>query len=229
MTFEILPSAPDRPLPDELRQIEGARLVVNETMVGGVRYVKTSAVFPLPNGDRLERIFLFADESGRLRMLGLHAVRRERETPKGETVVFQQSGGSPNPLTGRVTDVPADTYTYLALSTALRGLAKEPKPSTVHLWRGEEGAGPAEIVLEGQETLAVFGAKVPSLRFRVNPRGGGGEALYWFREVAPHSFLQYRGPADFLPVPKAGAPEVLLRATSSSEQTQEVFGSASGR
>jgi hypothetical protein len=225
LTFEILPADRERPLPDELRSIEGGRFAMDETMVNGVRYVRASVVFPLSGGDRLERIVLFADEGGKLRMLGVHALRRHLETPEGETLVFQS--GQPNPLNGRSTSVPADTYTYLGLAAALRGTVGEPRPFGIHLilMADAGGARAARITPEGDEELSLFGTKVATRRFRVAlGEHREGEAHYWFGASPPYPWLQYRGPADFLPTASDRAPEVILRATSSSEQTQRLFG-----
>ena len=56
------------------------------------------------------------------------------------------------------------------------------------------------------------------------PRGQrAAEATYWYGESAPHAFLQYEGPADFLTA-EASTPRVLMRATSSSDQRRKFFG-----
>jgi hypothetical protein len=225
LTFEILPADRDRPLPDEFRSIEGGRFSMDETIVNGARYVRASVVFPLSGGDRLERIVLFADEGGKLRMLGVHALRRHLETPEGETLVFQS--GVPNPLNGRSRRVPVDTYTYLGLAAALRGTVGEPRPFGIHLVLMTDAGEPraARVTPDGDEELSLFGTKVATRRFRVAVGGDrGGEARYWFGAAPPHPWLQYRGPADFLPTASDRAPEVILRATSSSEQTHRLFG-----
>jgi hypothetical protein len=106
--------------------------------------------------------------------------------------VFQS--GPPNPLTGDPTEVPADTYTYLALCTALSSIEGTRLPLAVHLWWNGT-AVPVEIVFDGKETLDALGEKLPALRLHLTPKRGGAPAVYWFAEVAPHALLQYRGPA----------------------------------
>ena len=44
-----------------------------------------------------------------------------------------------------------------------------------------------------------------------------------FTEAQPYTLLQYRGPGDFLAPAGEAAPEVLLRATASSEQVRKIF------
>jgi hypothetical protein len=53
--------------------------------------------------------------------------------------------------------------------------------------------------------------------------GGATEATYWYAASAPHSFLQYVGPADFVTA-EAQVPRILMRATSSSDQRRKFFG-----
>jgi len=221
VNFEILPVDPAKSLPEGMRQLEGARLKAEEAVVNGQSYRKTSVTLPLPNGDRREVILLLAEEGGRLRMLGFHRILRHQESPQGATTVFQS--GAPNPLTGEPAQVPADTYTYLALCTALSSFDAERPPVAAHLW-SKGAAVPIDIVFDGKEKLDVLGSQTPSLRVRLTPKNTrGGEALYWFAEAEPHALLQYRGPGDFLTAQNETAPNVLLRATASSEQVREIF------
>jgi len=221
VNFEILPVDPAKSLPESMRQIEGARLKAEEAVVNGRNYRKTSVTLPLPNGDRREVILLLAEESGHLRMLGYHRILRHQESPKGETTVFQS--GAPNPLTGEPAQVPEDTYTYLALCTALSSFDSERPPFAAHLW-SKGAAVPVDIAFDGKETIDVLGAKTPALRIRLTPKNAkGGEAFYWFAAADPHALLQYRGPGDFLTAQNETAPNVLLRATASSEQIRQIF------
>ena len=221
VNFEILPAEPAKTLPESMRQIEGARLQAELAVVNGQNYRKTSVILPLPNGDRREVILLLAEESGRMRMLGFHRILRHQESPKGATTVFQS--GAPNPLTGNPAQVPADTYTYLALCTALSSFGSAQLPIAAHLF-SKGSAIPVDIAFDGKETIEVLGSKVPALRVRLTPKGGrGGEALYWFGEAPPHTLIQYRGPGDFLTAKDEPAPNVLLRATASSEQVRQIF------
>ena len=83
---------------------------------------------------------------------------------------------------------------------------------------------PIDIVFDGKEKIDVLGGHVAALRVRLVPKNArGGEALYWFTEAAPHALLQYRGPGDFLAAQNETAPNVLLRATASSEQVRQIF------
>lgn len=221
INFDILPGERSRPLPDSLRQIESGRLRAEEALVNGQSYRKTSIVLPLANGDRRETILLLAEEGSRLRMLGFHRILRHRETPQGTTVVFQS--GAPNPLSGEPAQVPADTYSYLALCTALSSFAPDQPPLPAHLWSGSAAVA-VDIVADGKELLDVLGTRIAALRVRIKPRGGNaGEALYWFSEQPPHPLLQYRGPGDFLTAGGEPVPIVLLRATASSEQVRSIF------
>jgi hypothetical protein len=220
VNFEILPGESGKPLPDTLRQIESGRLQAEDAVVDGRNYRKTSVILPLADGDRREVILLLAEEDGRMRMLGFHRIHRHRETPVGTTVVFQS--GVPNPLTGVSAQVPADTYTYLALCTALASFGPDRQPLPAHLWLGDS-AVPIEVAFDGKEVLDVLGTKVSTLRVGVRPRAGAGRATYWFTETAPHTFVQYRGPGDFLAGKDEAAADVMLRATASSEQVRTLF------
>jgi hypothetical protein len=207
-------------LPESLRQIEGARLAAEEAVVNGQTYRKTSVVLPLPNGDRREVILLLAEESGHLRMLGFHRIVRHLESPQGTTTVFQS--GTPNPLTGEPAQVPADTYTYLALCTVLASFDADRPPIAAHLW--SKGAAVAvDISFDGKEKLDALGTQLAALRVRIKPKSGDGDALYWFAEALPHTLLQYRGPADFLTGEREAVPNVVLRATASSEQVRRIL------
>ncbi|MGH7819981.1 MAG: hypothetical protein ACREQ9_09420 [Candidatus Binatia bacterium] len=193
--------------------------------VGPDRYRKATLVLPLPDGDTRERVIFFAEEGERLRMLGFHRIRRHHEAPSGETIVFNP--GPANPLQGLANQVPVDTYTYLSLFTALGGLASEEASTRTHLWVSGGGAFPVEIAAAGREELSVLGTRSQSRRLRLrSAEGRGREALYWLADAPPHSFLQYRGPADFLVDGGAGddSETILLRVTSSSEQVNRVFG-----
>ena len=221
VNFEILPAGGAQALPESLREIESGRLQTEEATVNGQNYRKTSMTLPLANGDRRETILLLAEEGGRMRMLGFHRIHRHLETPEETTVVFQ-SGGS-NPLTGEPAQVPADTYTYLALCTALSSFTADHPPVPIHVWL-RNAAVPVEVAFDGKETLEVLGTRVPALRLRVRPKSGtAGDATYWFAEALPHAVLQYRGPGDFMAPPGDAAPGVLLRATASSEQVRRIF------
>ena len=220
VNFEILPPEPTKPLPQPLRDIESGRLQSEEAVVNGRRYRKTSMILPLANGDRREVILLLAEEQGRMRMLGFHRIHRHLESPEGTTVVFQS--GVPNPLSGESAEVPADTYTYLALCTALSGFGADRAPLPVHLWQ-HEGAVAGDVAFDGKETIDVLGTRMPTLRLRVRAKDASGSATYWFAEAQPHTLLQYRGPGDFLAARGEAAPEVLLRATASSEQVRSIF------
>ena len=156
-----------------------------------------------------------------MRMLGFHRIHRHLEAPEETTIVFQS--GVPNPLTGEPAQVPADTYTYLALCTALSSFSADHPPLPLHVWL-RNSAVPVEVGFDGKETLEVLGTRVPALRLRVRPKSGSaGEATYWFAEAPPHALLQYRGPGDFVAAPGDTAPGVLLRATASSEQVRKIF------
>src|SRR6266542_1827386 len=219
--FEILPAGGSQALPENLRVIESGRLQTEEATVNGQSYRKTSMILPLANGDRRETILLLAEEAGRMRMLGFHRIHRHLESPQESTIVFQS--GAPNPLTGEPTQVPADTYTYLALCTALSSFTADHPPLTVHVWL-RNSAVPAEISFDGKETLDVLGTRVPALRLRVRQKSASsGDAIYWFAEALPHARLQYRGPGDFVTAPGDTTPSVLLRATASSEQVRKIF------
>jgi len=221
VNLEILPADRTQPLPETLRQIESGRLQAEEATVNGRNYRKTSLVLPLANGDRREVVLLLAEENGRMRMLGFHRIHRHLESPRGTTTVFQS--GAANPLSGEPAQVPADTYTYLALCTALSGFDGDRPPLPVHLWF-HDSAVAANIVFDGKEELAVLGTHVAALRVRVEPTDGKlGEAIYWLAQAPPHALLQYRGPGDFLTGKADGAPDVLLRATASSEQVRTIF------
>jgi len=220
INFEILPVEPSKPLPQALRDIESGRLQAEEAVVNGRNYRKTSMTLPLANGDKREVILLLAEEEGRMRMLGFHRIQRHLEQPQGKTVVFQS--GAPNPLNGETAQVPADTYTYLALCTALSGFGSDHAPLPVHLWRGDAAVA-GDVQFDGKETIEVLGTRVAAWRVRVQPKGAGGGATYWFTEAEPHALLQYRGPADFLAPQGDGGTEVLLRATASSEQVRKIF------
>lgn len=223
LTFEIVPADSGTRLGDELREIEGGRLLFEEAEARGGRYRKTTIILPLPSGDTRERVVFFAEEEERVRMLGFHRIHRHHESPSGETLVFDS--GTANPLTGRLSPVPADTYSYLGLFTALGGIAARPAPAKAHLWVGEREVVAVDIVPDGAEELQLLGTKVKARRLRVAPRtGNASPAVYWFAETAPHSFLQYRGPGDFLTENGSGTPPILLRATSSSEQVKQLFG-----
>jgi hypothetical protein len=209
-------------LPAALRDIESGRLQADEAMVNGARYRRTSMALPLVGGDRREVVLLLAEEQGRMRMLGFHRIHRHFEAPQGRTIVFQS--GAPNPLTGELVVVPADTYTYLALSTALSGFPSDRAPLPVHLWVRDGEVAVAEVAFDGKEKLEVLGTQMPALRIRVRPKGTeGAEALYWFAEAPPHPLLQYRGPGAFLLESGDSAPTIVLRATASSEQVRKIF------
>jgi hypothetical protein len=220
VSFEILPAEPSRPLPEFLRQIESGRLQAEDAVVDGRSYRKTSVILPLANGDRREVILLLAEEGGRMRMLGFHRIHRHQEAPEGTTVVFQS--GVPNPLTGVAEQVPADTYTYLALCTALASFGPDRPPLPAHLWSGNS-AVPIDVTFDGKEMLDALGTRLSALRVVVRPRGAAGQATYWFTETAPHTFVQYRGPGDFLAGKDDPATDVVLRATASSEQIRTLF------
>jgi hypothetical protein len=220
VNFEILPAEPGRSLPEALRRIESGRLQAEDAMVDGRSYRKTSVILPLTDGDRREVILLLAEEGGRVRMLGFHRVHRHLEAPEGTTIVFES--GTPNPLTGVPAQVPADTYTYLALCTALAGFGPEKAPLPAHLWSGSS-AVPVEVTFDGKETLDVLGTRMATLRVVVRPRSAAGQATYWFTEMSPHTFVQYRGPSDFLAGKDDPATDVVLRATASSEQVRMLF------
>jgi hypothetical protein len=154
-------------------------------------------------------------------MIGFHNILRRSGSPTGETIVFNPA--PENPMKGRAVNVPSDTYTYLALCTTIGGAVGEKAPRSAHLW--VEGGDPlaVEIVAEGREELAVLGSRVRSVRLKVKGRDAKlPEATYWVAEAPPHSFLQYRGPADFL-VASGTVPTVVLRATSSSDQFDRMF------
>jgi hypothetical protein len=219
VNFEILPAEAAKPLPESMKTVEGARLKTEEAVVSGQTYRKTSVTVSLPNGDRREMILLLAVESEHMRMLGFHHILRHQESPHGGTTVFQS--GQPNPLTGDPIEVPADTYTYLALCTALSGLGGARPPLALHLW-SNGAATPVEIVFDGKETLDVLGERLPALRIRLASKSGA-PAVYWFAEADPHALLQYRGPGDFLIGQGDPVPTVLLRATASSEQIRRIF------
>jgi hypothetical protein len=220
VNFEVLAADPAKPLPLDLRDVESGRLQAEEATVNGKSYRKTSMIIPLSNGDRREVILLLAEEDGRLRMLGFHRIHRHHETPEGTTIVFQS--GAPNPLTGEPASVPADTYTYLALCTALSSFAADRSPLPFHLW-DHDGAVPVDVALEGKETIEALGTRATAFRIRVRPKSGGPLATYWFTEAAPHTVLQYRGPGDFVVPRGATPPDVLLRATASSEQVRTIL------
>ena len=221
MTFEILPADPARPLPESLHTFEGGRLTLEEAWARGERYRRATFVFPLPSGDTRERVVFFAEDGGRLRMIGFHRILRHYGMPEGETIVFNPAPELP--LQGRGVEVPADTYTLLGLFTALGGVAAAGTEMSVHVWL--DGPGPVAVGIrpDGNESLEVLGSKLESRRLRLSPRQGQGpEATYWIAADEPHHFLQYHGPADFL---SAGgdAPRVVIRATSSSEQVKRAF------
>lgn len=222
VNFEILSTDRGRPLPEVLRDIESGRLQADEATVNGTRYRRTSLALPLVNGDRREVVLLLAEEQGRMRMLGFHRIHRHFEAPQGHTIVFQS--GPPNPLTGDPVQVPADTYTYLALSTALSGFSADRAPLLVHLWVRDGEITAADIAFDGKEKLEVLGTQIPALRIRVRAKSAtGNEAFYWFAEAEPHTLLQYRGPGGFLLEKGDSSPVVLLRATASSEQVRKIF------
>lgn len=221
VNFEILPADHAAALPPSLRDIESGRLQTEEATIEGRVYRKTSMVLPLANGDRRELILLLAEESGRVRMLGFHRVLRHHDTPQGKTTVFQS--GAANPLNGDPVQVPADTYSYLALCTALSSFDGATPPVPLHVWF-RDGALPVESAVEGTETIDVLGARTPAIRIRLKPRDGKGpQAVYWFAEQLPHALLQYRGPGDFLTASGEAAPNVVLRATASSEQVRSIL------
>ena len=225
MTFELLAADPQVTLPDDVREVEGARMQVDEFTAEGKRYLKMTTGFPLPSGDRRERVVFFLDDGGKLRMLGFHAIRRKVTGLEGETLVFDTGVANPmqNPQS-RVLHVPADSYSYLALALALRGLAAAPKSTEVSLWHGEEKTEKIQISSDGTEELALLGTKIPAVKLRARPvaqASGGG--TYWYASAAPHAFLQYEGPGDFVTA-EANAPRILMRATSSSEQKAKFFG-----
>jgi hypothetical protein len=221
VNLEILPGDGTTALPKSLRDIESGRLQAEEATIEGKVYRKTSIILPLANGDRRELILLLAEEDGHVRMLGFHRVLRHRDAPEGQTTVFQS--GSPNPLSGDAVQVPADTYSYLALCTALSSFAAKMPPIPLHVWF-QNSPLPVDLVFDGQEKLDVLGAATQSLRLRIKPHGGKGpEAVYWFGDQPPHVLLQYRGPGDFLTAAGESAPNVVLRATASSEQVRSIF------
>ncbi len=220
-SFEILSAEPSKPLPPDLRQIEGGRLFAEEANVNGALFRKTSIILPLPSGDRREQVILFADEGGKLRMLGFHRIHRHLDSPQGKTLVFES--GAPNPLNGDPAAVPADTYTYLAFTTALSSAASEKSGLSAHLWLHPGEAPRAEIELEAKEKISALGTRVAARRIRVSPESGGAEAFYWLSDAPPHFLLQYKGPGDFLIEDGQSAPTVLLRATASSEQIRKIF------
>jgi len=220
VSFEILSAEPGKPLPEALRQIESGRLQAEDAVVDGHSYRKTSVVLALAGGDRREVILLLAEEGGRMRMLGFHRIHRHLEAPEGTTIVFES--GVPNPLTGVPAQVPADTYTYLALCTALASFGPERPPVPAHLWFANSTV-PIDVTFDGKETLDVLGTRVATLRVAVRPRAAAGQATYWFTETLPHTFVQYRGPGDFLAGKDDPAPDVVLRATASSEQIRTLF------
>jgi len=221
INFEILPADAAQALPQSVRDIEGGRLQAEEATVDGQIFRKTSVILPLRGGDRREVILLLAEEQGRMRMLGFHRIRRHLDSPEGTTIVFQS--GVPNPLSGEPAQVPADTYTYLALCTALASFDGERAPLPLHVWQ-KNAAVPVEVVFDGKDLAEALGTRVPALRLRVRPKGGGGaQATYWFTASAPHLLLQYKGPGDFLAGQGEAAPEVMLRATASSEQVRKIF------
>jgi hypothetical protein len=221
INFEILPAGGSQALPENLREIESGRLQTEEATVNGQTYRKTSMILPLANGDRRETILLLAEEAGRMRMLGFHRIHRHLEAPQESTIVFQS--GTSNPLTGEPAQVPADTYTYLALCTALSSFSAEHPPLALHVWL-RNSAVPVEVAFDGKETLEALGTRVPALRLRVRPKSGNsGDATYWFAAAPPHALLQYRGPGDFVVAPGDTTPGVLLRATASSEQVRKIF------
>ncbi|MGH7802775.1 MAG: hypothetical protein ACREQJ_00375 [Candidatus Binatia bacterium] len=225
MTFEILPVDAKEPLPEDVREIEGARLQVDDFDAEGKRYLKMTIGLPLPSGDRRERVVFFHEDAGKLRMLGFHSIKRKVAGLEGETLVFDT--GTPNPLRNeqsRVLHVPADSYSYLALTFALRGLAAAPKPIDASLWHGDERTEKVRVVGAGTEELELLGTKIVSLKLEVH--GGTPDAvaaIYWYAATAPHSFLQYEGPADFVTA-EATIPRIRLRATSSSDQRRKFFG-----
>lgn len=221
VNFEILPADRAAALPPSVRDIESGRLQAEEATIEGKIYRKTSIVLPLANGDRRELILLLAEEDGRVRMLGFHRVLRHDDSPQGKTTVFQS--GAPNPLNGDSVQVPADTYSYLALCTALSSFDAKTPPVPLHVWF-RDAALPVEPAVEGIEKIDVLGAQTPALRIRLKPRDGKGpEAVYWFGEQLPHALLQYRGPGDFLTASGEAAPNVVLRATASSEQVRSIL------
>ena len=221
VNFEILPSNRAAPLPPSLREIESGRLRTEEKTIEGKVYRKTSITLPLANGDRRELIILLAEEDGHLRMLGFHRALHQRDTSQERTTVFQ--AGAANPLSGDPVQVPADTYSYLALCTALASFERATPPVPLHVWF-QGSLLPVDLVFEGSEKLDVLGAATGSVRIRIKPRGGKGpEAIYWFGDQPPHLLLQYRGPGDFLTAEGEAAPSVVLRATASSEQVRSIF------
>jgi len=221
VNLEILPADRTQPLPEALRQIESGRLQAEEAVVNGRNYRKTSLVLPLSGGDRREVVLLLVEEDGHMRMLGFHRIRRHLDSPQGNTIVFQS--GAANPLNGEPAVVPPDTYTHLALCTALSSFASDQPPLPVHLWFHDSVLA-ARILFDGKEELAALGTHVATLRVRLETTDvQAGEAIYWFAEAPPHALLQYRGPGDFLTGKSDGAPRVLLRATASSEQVRTIF------
>jgi len=220
VNFEILPADPGKPLPEALRQIESGRLQAEDAVVDGHSYRKASVVLPLAGGDRREVILLLAEEGGQLRMLGFHRIHRHLEAPEGTTIVFES--GVPNPLTGVPARVPADTYTYLALCTALASFGPERASLPAHLWFAN-AAVPIDVTFDGKETIDALGTRVAALRIAVRPRDAAAQATYWFTESSPHIFVQYRGPGDFLAGKDDPATDVVLRATASSEQVRTLF------
>ncbi len=221
LTFEISPAGSTERLPEELREIEGGRLVVEGTVANGQRYQKATVVLSLSGGDSRERVLFFAEDARGIRMLGFHRLYRHLEAPQGETVVFDS--GKTNPLGGRMISVPADTYSLLGLCAVLGGVLNGREPLRANLWLNERETLPVEIASEAQEELATLGTRVASSRIRVKPLSGASwVALYWFTESAPHTFLQYRGPGEIL-LDSGGQISLLLRTTSSSEQVQKLF------
>ncbi len=221
VNFEILPADRSQALPPSLKQIESGRLQAEEATIEGKVYRKTSIVLPLANGDRRELILLLAEENGRVRMLGFHRVLRHKDAPEGKTTVFQS--GDPNPLNGDVVQVPRDTYSFLALFTALSSFGPQAPPAPLHVWFDDAPVA-ADLVVDGAEKLDVLGAETSALRIRLKAHEGKGpEATYWFGEQPPHALLQYRGPGDFLTAQGETVPNVMLRATASSEQVRALL------
>ena len=220
ITFEILPAESGTALPEELRTVEGGRLTVEDAWARGERYRRTTFVFPFPEGETRELVFYFAEDDERLRLIGFHKIRRRGGMPEGETIVFNP--GPELPLQGRGVTVPPDTYTWLALFTALGGVVTTAEPITAHLWREEGGAVAVRIRPDGAEDLELFGTRVPSRRIAVETGKSPAGGTYWLSAAPPHHFLQYRGPADLVAA-ASDSPPVLVRATSSSEQVRQVF------
>lgn len=221
LTFEILPEKPGTRLPEDIRKIEGARLQIEEFDASGGDYLRMTLILPLPDGDRRERVVFFGQENGRLRMLGFHSVLRRPTGPEGQTVVFA-SGGA-NPLQGRTLTVPADSYSRLGLFAALRGLAASRKASRVTLWSGDDHVLPAEVSPEGTDTLFLFGSDVATVKLKLTTgERTAADSFYWLDAEAPYGVLQYEGPADFMTA-EAAATRVVLRATSSSDQSRRLL------